>query len=136
MSFLHLILTLDVAEKTFNRCVTTNEGNAGLWEEVHADSRNLEVKLNYEFLEDFQDEQSSNKQSSDEEGATNIDTRYTPSAPIFLSSLNCNSLRYCDALSSNSTKSWQPKKFTKHNHPLFLIVSSPVFLVLHSLLVW
>ena len=40
----------------------------------------------------------------------------------------------CDALSSNSAKSWQPKKFTKHSHPLFLIVSSPVFLVLQSLL--
>ena len=34
----------------------------------------------------------------------------------------------------NSAKSWQPKKFTKHSHPLFLLVSSPVFLVLHSLL--
>ena len=41
---------------------------------------------------------------------------------------------YCDPLPSNSTKSWQPKDFTKHSHPLFLIVSSPVFLVLHSLL--
>ena len=39
---------------------------------------------------------------------------------------------YCDALPPNSTKSWQPKKFTKHSHPLFLIVSSPVFLVLQS----
>ena len=41
----------------------------------------------------------------------------------------CN---YCDALPPNSPKSWQPKKFTKHSHPLFLIVSSPVFIVLHS----
>ena len=41
---------------------------------------------------------------------------------------------YCDPLPSNSTKSWQPQEFTKHSHPLFLIVSSPVFLVLRSLL--
>ena len=41
---------------------------------------------------------------------------------------------YCDPLLSNSTKSWQPQEFTKHSHPLFLIVSSPAFLVLHSLL--
>ena len=54
---------------------------------VHADSRNLKVKLNYEFLEDFQDEQSPDKLSSGEEGETNIDARYTPSAEIFLSSL-------------------------------------------------
>ena len=39
---------------------------------------------------------------------------------------------YCDALPPNSTKSWQPKKFTKHSHPLFLIVNSSVFLVLKS----
>ena len=37
-------------------------------------------------------------------------------------------------MSSNSTKSWQPKEFTKHSHPLFLIVSIPVFLILHSML--
>ena len=52
---------------------------------MHADSRTLKVKFNYEFLEDFQDEQSPDKQSSCEEGATNIDTRYTPSVQIFLS---------------------------------------------------
>ena len=52
---------------------------------VHADSRNLEVKFNYEFLEDFQDEQSSDKLFSGEEGATNIYARYTPREQIFLS---------------------------------------------------
>ena len=64
----------------------TNEGE-GFGEKVHADSRKLEVKFNYEFLEDFQDEQSPDKQSSGEEGETNIDTRYTPSVQIFLSLL-------------------------------------------------
>ena len=52
---------------------------------MHADSRNLKVKFNYEFLEDFQDEQSPDKQSSGAEGAAIIDARYTPSAQIFLS---------------------------------------------------
>jgi len=80
---------------------------------VHADSRKLEVKFNYEFLEDFQD---------GEEGETNIDSRYTKCIDEFASSV----FSYCDALPPNSTKSWQPKKFTKHSHPLFLIVSSPV----------
>ena len=88
---------------------------------MHADSRKLEVKFNYEFLEDFQD---------GEEGETNIDSRYTKCIDEFASSV----FSYCDALPPNSTKSWQPKKFTKHSHPLFLLVSSPVFLVLHSLL--
>ena len=46
--------------------------------------------------------------------------------------LDCTS--YCHLPFSNSANSWQPKKFTKQSHPLFLIVSSPVFLVLHSLL--
>ena len=45
----------------------------------------------------------------------------------FTSSFSCY-----DTLPPNSAKSWQPKKFTKHTHPLFLIVSSPVFLVLQS----
>ena len=54
---------------------------------MHADSRKLKVRFNYEFLEDFQEEQSSDKQSSDEEGGANIDTRYTLSSQIFLSSL-------------------------------------------------
>ena len=44
---------------------------------MHADSRKLEVKFNYEFLEDFQD-----KQSSGEEGPTNKETRYPQSAQI------------------------------------------------------
>ena len=52
-----------------------------------ANSRKLKVKFNYEFLEDFQDDKSSDKQSSGEEGETNIDARYTPRAQIFLSSL-------------------------------------------------
>ena len=56
-------------------------------EEVHADSRKLKVKFNYEFFEDFQDEEFPDKQSSCEDGGTNIDTRYTPSAHILLSSL-------------------------------------------------
>ena len=65
----------------------TNRGEKEFTEKVHADSRKLKVKFNYEFLEDFQDEQSSDKQSSGEEGETNIDARYTPSAQIFLSLL-------------------------------------------------
>ena len=39
---------------------------------------------------------------------------------------------YCDALPPNSAKSWQSKKFKKHSHPLFLIVSSPVLMFLQS----
>ena len=54
---------------------------------MDADSHKLKVKFNYEFLEDFQDEQSSDKQSSGEEGPTNIDTRYTSIAQIFMNSL-------------------------------------------------
>ena len=61
----------------------TNEGNEEEIEKVHADSRNLKVKFNYEFLEDFQDEQSPDNESSGEDGATNTDARYTPSAEIF-----------------------------------------------------
>ena len=80
---MHLILPLDVAERAFSRCVTTNKGKGSSWEEeVHADSRKLEVKFNYEFLEDFQ-----NEQSSGEEGQTITDTRYPQSAQIFLSPL-------------------------------------------------
>ena len=56
-------------------------------EEVHADSHKIKVEFNYEFLEDFQDEQSSSKQSSGEEDATNIDTRYTLSSQNLLRSL-------------------------------------------------
>ena len=78
---------LDVAEKAFSKCVETNKGGTQLGEKVHADSHNLEVKFNYEFLEDFQDEQSPDKQSSSEEGETNTDARYTISAQIFLNSL-------------------------------------------------
>ena len=80
---------------------------------MHADSRKLEVKFNYEFLEDFQD---------GEEDETNIDSRYTKCIDEFTSSV----FSYCDVLPPNSTMSWQPKKFTKHSHPLFLIVSSHV----------
>ena len=78
---------LDVAEKAFSKCVETNKGETMFGEKVHADSRDLEVNFNYEFLEDFQDEQSPDKQSSSEEGETNTDARYTTSAQIFLSSL-------------------------------------------------
>ena len=58
---LHLILPLDVAERAFSRCVATNKGKAQLKneKEVHDHSRKLEVEFNYEFLEDFQDKQSS-----------------------------------------------------------------------------
>ena len=85
---MHLILSLDVAERAFSKCVTTNEGKDEFRnEEVHADSRKLKVTFNYEFLEDFQDEQPSDKQSSGEEDETNTDTRYTQSAWIFMSSL-------------------------------------------------
>ena len=83
---LHNGFILDVAERVFSKCVETNKGEKELGEEVHAASHKLKVKFNYEFLEDFQDEQSSDNQSSGEEGETNIDNRYTPSAQIFLSS--------------------------------------------------
>ena len=75
---------LDVAERAFSKCVETNKGKE-FGQQVHADSRMLKVKFNYEFLEDFQDEQSPDEQSSGEEGAAIIDARYTPSAQIFLS---------------------------------------------------
>ena len=82
------LIPLDVAERAFSRCVTINEDRGSTWEEeVHADSHKLKVMFNYEFLEDFQDDRSSDKQSSGEEGATNIVTRYIPRAQIFLSSL-------------------------------------------------
>ena len=82
------LISLDVAERAFTRCVTINEDSSKTWEEqVLADSHKLKVIFNYEFLEDFQDDRSSDKQSSGEEGETNIDARYTPSAKIFLSSL-------------------------------------------------
>ena len=75
---------IDVAERAFNRCVTTNKGKESWREEVHADSHKLEVKFNFEFLEDFQDEQSPDKHSSSEECETNIDARYTRSIQISL----------------------------------------------------
>ena len=82
------LIPLDVAERAFSRCITINEDRGSTWEEeVHADSHKLKVMFNYEFLEDFQDDRSSDKQSSGEEGATNIVTRYIPRAQIFLSSL-------------------------------------------------
>ena len=82
------LIPLDVAERAFSRCVTTNKAEGATWEEeVHADSHKLKGMFNYEFLEDFQDDKSSDKQSSGEEGETNIDSRYIPRAQIFLSSL-------------------------------------------------
>ena len=60
-TFLHLILPLDVAERVFSKCVTTNEGKEVFTEKVHADGRLLKVEFNYEFLEDFQDKQSSDR---------------------------------------------------------------------------
>ena len=68
-----LIPLLDVAERAFSRCVETNKGEEEVGEKVHADSRKLKIEFNYEFLEDFQDEQSLDKQSSSEEGE---DARY------------------------------------------------------------
>jgi len=121
------LIPLDVAERAFSRCVTINEDSSTTWEEeVLADSHKLKVIFNYEFLEDFQDDRSSDKQSSGEEGETNIDARYTPRAQIFLSSLVY--IVIVMLYPPNSAKSLQPKKFTKHSHPLFLIVSSHVFL--------
>ena len=63
LTFLHLCnFPLDVAERAFSRCVTTNKGKDKLRkEEVLADSHNLRVDFNYEFLEDFQDKQSSDR---------------------------------------------------------------------------
>ena len=54
---------------------------------MHADSRKLKVMFDYEFLDDFQDEQSSVNQSSGEDSGTNIDTRYRPNSQIFMSLL-------------------------------------------------
>ena len=53
--------TVVVAERAFSRCVATNKGKGRLKneEEVHDHSRKLEVEFKYEFLEDFQDKQSS-----------------------------------------------------------------------------
>ena len=52
---------IDVAEVAFNRCVTTNEGERFLQEEVHATNDTFEVQYNYEFLEDFKDKHSSDR---------------------------------------------------------------------------
>lgn len=49
---------IGVAEKAFNRCVETNEGNDCRRYKVHPTSDNYEVDFNYEFLEDFQDKHS------------------------------------------------------------------------------
>ena len=54
---------------------------------MHADSRKLKVMFNYEFLDDFQDEQSSVNQSSGEDSGINIDTRYRPNSLIIMSLL-------------------------------------------------
>ena len=73
---MHIFLPSDVAEMVFSRCVKTNKGKGQSWdEEVHADSRNLEVEFNYEFLEDFQNKQPSDNQFSREEGPAKKDTR-------------------------------------------------------------
>ena len=60
-TFLHLIFPLDVAERAFSKCVKTNEGEEVYREKVLANGRKLKVKFNYEFLEDFQDKQSSDR---------------------------------------------------------------------------
>lgn len=83
---MHTFLPSDVAEMVLNRCVKTNKGKGQSWDdEVHADSRNLEVEFNYEFLEDFKSKQPSDKQLSGEEGPAKENTRYAPSAQIFWS---------------------------------------------------
>ena len=83
---MHTFLPSDVAERVFNRCVKTNKGKGQSWDdEVHADSRNLEVEFNYEFLEDFKSKQPSDNQLSGEEGPAKENTRYAPSAQIFWS---------------------------------------------------
>lgn len=83
---MHTFLPSDVAEMVFSRCVKTNKGKGQSWDdEVHADSRNLEVEFNYEFLEDFKSKQPSDNQLSGEEGPAKENTRYAPSAQIFWS---------------------------------------------------
>ena len=56
-----LIFHTDVAEVAFNRCITTNEGKGWNEDVVHATSDDFKVDFNYEFLEDFQDEHSSDR---------------------------------------------------------------------------
>ena len=83
---MHTFLPSDVAEMVFSRCVKSNKGKGQSWDdEVHADSRNLEVEFNYEFLEDFKSKQPSDNQLSGEEGPAKENTRYAPSAQIFWS---------------------------------------------------
>ena len=66
---------IDAAERVFSKCVETNECNH--WEEdTHPDSRQFKVTFKYEFLEDFQDKQTSEKHSSDK-GERGENTRYT-----------------------------------------------------------
>lgn len=129
MILLHLISPIDVAERALSRCVTTNEGSKNQVdddtnrtlgeEEVHTTSRDFEVTLDYQFLEDFQD-----SCASDVEASTQ-GTRYNKTIG------NLNFTSYCNLLFSNSDNSWRPKKFIKHNHTLHLMVSNSVVLFLH-----
>ena len=72
-----IIVPLDITETVFSRCVTTNNGKDEIKEEkVLANchlQKKLQIKFNYEFLEDFQGKQFSSKLSSGEEDATDID---------------------------------------------------------------
>ena len=45
----------------FNRCVITNEGKLRGNQEVLATSATFSVEFNYEFLEDFQDNTSTDR---------------------------------------------------------------------------
>ena len=68
-----IIVPLDITETVFSRCVTTNGKDEIKEEEVLANCHKLQIKFNYEFLEDFQGKQFSSKLSSGEEDATDID---------------------------------------------------------------
>ena len=90
--------------------------------EVYANSPDFEVVFNYEFLEDYLD-----KHSSDNEDPPDQGNRYTETYRLYL---EFNS--YFLLLFSSSINLWRPKKFTKYNYPLYLIVSlncarNPVF---------
>ena len=69
-----IIVPLDITETVFSRCVITNNGRDKIKEEeVLANCHKLQIKFNYEFLEDFQGKQFSSKLSSGEEDATDVD---------------------------------------------------------------
>ena len=56
------LLHIDLAEVAFNRCVTTNEGEVDeRRQKVQATTESFTVDYNYEFLEDFHVERSSDR---------------------------------------------------------------------------